>query len=191
MRTLGETERPPELAHKVPLAASIVGQGLANIATGAPPLDFKIPAEITAYLAELDQFIEREIKPLERENDNIRFFDHRREWARTDFERGGLPRHEWEALLAEMRRRADTAGHYRFALPKEYGGKDGSNLAMAIIREHLAAKGLGLHNDLQNESSIVGNLPTVLMFRDFGTKAAEGGIHSEACSTARYASPSA
>jgi acyl-CoA dehydrogenase len=68
-----------------------------------------------------------------------------------------------------MRRRADPAGHYRYALPKEYGGKDGSNLAMAIIREHLAAKGLGLHNDLQNESSIVGNLPTVLMFRDFGT----------------------
>jgi acyl-CoA dehydrogenase len=133
-------------------------------------VDFNIPADITAYLAELDDFIEREIKPLERENDNIRFFDHRREWARTDFERGGLPRHEWEALLAEMRRRADKAGHYRFALPKEYGGKDGSNLAMAIIREHLAAKGLGLHNDLQNESSIVGNLPTVLMFRDFGTK---------------------
>ena len=133
-------------------------------------MDFNIPAEITTYLAELDHFIEREIKPLERENDNIRFFDHRREWARTDFERGGLPRHEWEALLGEMRRRADRAGHYRFALPKEYGGKDGSNLAMAIIREHLAAKGLGLHNDLQNESSIVGNLPTVLMFRDFGTK---------------------
>ncbi len=132
-------------------------------------MDFQIPAEITAYLAELDAFIEREIKPLERENDNIRFFDHRREWARTDFENGGLPRHEWEELLREMRRRADKAGHYRYALPREYGGKDGTNLAMAIIREHLAAKGLGLHNDLQNESSIVGNLPTVLMFRDFGT----------------------
>jgi acyl-CoA dehydrogenase len=134
-------------------------------------MDFKIPAEITSYLAELDAFIEREIKPLERENDNIRFFDHRREWARTDFENGGLPRHEWEALLGEMRKRADKAGHFRFALPKEYGGKDGSNLAMAVIREHLAAKGLGLHNDLQNENSIVGNLPTVLMFRDFGTEA--------------------
>jgi acyl-CoA dehydrogenase len=133
-------------------------------------LNFTIPEEIRKYLLELDAFIEKEIKPLESENDNIRFFDHRREWARTDFERGGLPRHEWEALLGEMRRRADRAGHYRFALPKEYGGKDGSNLAMAIIREHLAAKGLGLHNDLQNESSIVGNLPTVLMFRDFGTK---------------------
>ena len=42
---------------------------------------------------------------------------------------------------------------------------------MAIIREHLAHKGLGLHNDLQNESSIVGNFPTVLMMRDFGTGA--------------------
>ncbi|HEY6395002.1 MAG TPA: acyl-CoA dehydrogenase family protein [Candidatus Binataceae bacterium] len=132
-------------------------------------MDFNIPADIKAYLAELDAFIEKEIKPLERENDNIRFFDHRREWARTDFENGGLPHHEWEQLLAEMHRRADKAGHYRYALPREYGGKDGTNLAMAIIREYLAGKGLGLHNDLQNESSIVGNLPTVLMFRDFGT----------------------
>ena len=32
---------------------------------------------------------------------------------------------------------------------------------MAVIREHFAAKGLGLHNDLQNEHSIVGNLPLV------------------------------
>jgi acyl-CoA dehydrogenase len=134
-------------------------------------MDPRIPQDITDYLAELDRFIEREIKPLEGQDDNIRFFDHRREWARTDFEQGGLPRHEWEALLGEMRRRADRAGHYRFALPREYGGQDGSNLAMAVIREHLAAKGLGLHNDLQNESSIVGNLPTVLMFRDFGTEA--------------------
>jgi acyl-CoA dehydrogenase len=134
-------------------------------------MDFEIPADIKTYLSDLDAFIEREIKPLEAQDDNIRFFDHRREHARTDWDNQGLPRHEWEALLGEMRRRADTAGHLRFALPREFGGKDGSNLAMAIIREHLAAKGLGLHNDLQNESSIVGNFPTVLMFRDFGTAA--------------------
>jgi acyl-CoA dehydrogenase len=42
---------------------------------------------------------------------------------------------------------------------------------MAAIREHLAAKGLGLHNDLQNEHSIVGNNPFVLMFRNFATEA--------------------
>lgn len=40
---------------------------------------------------------------------------------------------------------------------------------MAVIREHLAHKGLGLHNDLQNESSIVGNFPQVIMMERFGT----------------------
>ncbi len=90
--------------------------------------------------------------------------------GRTDFEHGGLPRKEWEDLLREMRRRADKAGFLRLALPEEYGGRNIGNLAMAIIREHLAAKGLGLHNDLQNESSVVGNFPQVLMMRDFGTE---------------------
>ncbi|WP_333570461.1 acyl-CoA dehydrogenase family protein, partial [Sphingorhabdus sp.] len=130
---------------------------------------FEIPTEITDYLAELDAFIDREIKPIEARDDNIRFFDHRRENARTDWENDGHPRADWWALLAEMRQVADKAGHYRFAIPQEFGGKNGSNLAMAVIRHHLAHKGLGLHNDLQNESSIVGNLVQVLMLRDFGT----------------------
>jgi alkylation response protein AidB-like acyl-CoA dehydrogenase len=133
-------------------------------------MDFEIPADIRDYLAELDDFIEREILPLQRSNDNDRFFDHRREDARTDWERGGLPNEEWEQLLAEMRRRADAAGHYRFAFPREYGGREGSNLAMAIIREHLARKGLGLHNDLQNESSIVGNNVGLLLMLHHGTE---------------------
>ena len=133
-------------------------------------MDFSLPKELVAYLAELDAFIEAEIKPLEEQDDNKRYFDHRREWARTDWDNNGLPRKEWEALLGEAKRRADRAGHLRFALPKEYGGKDGSNLWMAVIREHFASKGLGLHNDLQNEHSIVANNPFVLMMRDFGTK---------------------
>ena len=131
---------------------------------------FEIPQDITDYLGELDAFIEREIKPIQARDDNERFFDHRREHARTDWDNDGLPRHEWEELLREMYRVADAAGHYRFAIPEEFGGKNGSNLAMAVIRHHLAAKGLGLHNDLQNESSIVGNLVQVLMLRDFGTE---------------------
>jgi len=132
-------------------------------------MDFDIPADIQATLDGLDTFIEAEIVPLQHADDNMRFFDHRREWARTDFDNDGVPRAEWEALLAEMRRRADAAGWLRWALPAEFGGHDASNLEMAIIREHLARRGLGLHNDLQNESSIVGNFPTVLMMRDFGT----------------------
>ncbi|MBK6800099.1 acyl-CoA dehydrogenase family protein [Novosphingobium sp.] len=133
-------------------------------------MDFALPQDLVAYLAELDEFIAREIKPLEQQDDNIRFFDHRREWARTDFENGGLPRHEWEMLLREASIRADQAGHWRFSAPKKYGGKDGSNLWMAVIRDRFAAMGLGLHNDLQNEHSIVGNFPFVAMFEHFGTE---------------------
>jgi acyl-CoA dehydrogenase len=133
-------------------------------------MDFAVPESIQRTLDDLDAFIEREIAPLQASDDNERFFDHRREWARTDFDNDGVPRPEWEALLREMRRRADAAGWLRLALPPEFGGRNASNLEMAIIREHLATKGLGLHNDLQNESSVVGNFPTVLMMRDFGTE---------------------
>ncbi|MBN1614713.1 MAG: acyl-CoA dehydrogenase family protein [Deltaproteobacteria bacterium] len=134
-------------------------------------MNFDIPKEIADYLKVLDEFIEREIKPLEQQDDNIRFFDHRREYARTDWERGGLPNEQWEALMAEARRRADAAGHYRYPFPEEYGGKNGTNLGMAIIREHFASKGLGLHNDLQSEHSIVGNNVGLLLMIEYGTEA--------------------
>ena len=86
-------------------------------------MDFTLPEDLRHYLAELDEFIEAEIRPLEEQDDNIRFFDHRREDARTDWDRGGLPSREWEALLAEARRRADAAGHDPYAFPREYGGR--------------------------------------------------------------------
>ena len=76
-------------------------------------MDFDIPKDLADYLDELDDFIEREIKPLEQQDDNIRFFDHRREDARTDWDRGGLPNEEWEALLA----RGPAAGRRGRPLP--------------------------------------------------------------------------
>lgn len=132
-------------------------------------MNFEIPSALTVYLAQLDAFIEQVVKPLQMSGDNMRFFDYRREWARTNFEAGGLPRAEWEELLQKVERLADRAGFWRFSAPKEYGGSNGSNLWMAVIRDHLARLGLGLHNDLQNEHSIVGNFPFIAMFENFGT----------------------
>src|SRR5690348_14289960 len=132
-------------------------------------VDFDLPPELSDYLAELDAFIDREIVPLERENDNIRFFDHRREDARTDWDRGGLPSADWEDLLAETRRRADAAGHYRYAFPAEFGGRGGTNLDMAVIRERLARRGLGLHCDLQNEHAVVANNVGLLLMLEYGS----------------------
>lgn len=133
-------------------------------------MDPRLPEVLAAYLDELDAFIEAEIKPLEEADDNKRFFDHRREHARTDWDNRGLPRPEWEALLAEARRRADAAGHFRYQLPAAHGGRDGTNLGMAVIREHLASKGLGLHCDLQSEHAIVGNNVSLLSMLAYGTE---------------------
>ena len=132
--------------------------------------DPALPQSLVDYLVELDEFIETTIKPLEESDDNIRFFDHRREDARTDWERGGLPNEEWEQLLHRAKRLADEAGHYRYPFPKEYGGREGTIFGMAVIREHLARKGLGLHNDLQNEHSIVGNNVGLLLMLKYGSE---------------------
>lgn len=133
-------------------------------------MDFDIPQDLQKLLGKLDDFIDEVIKPLEQQDDNIRFFDHRREDARTDWERDGLPNEEWEQLLRKVKRLADEAGFYRYPFPKQFGGMEGSNLGMAIIREHLAAKGLGLHNDLQDEHSIVGNNVGLLLMLQYGTE---------------------
>ena len=151
-------------------------------------MNFDIPEDIAEFLDELDAFIASHIKPLEEENDNIRFFDHRREDARTDWDRQGLPNEEWEALLAEAKRRAIEANIFSYPFPKEHGGRDGGNLGMAIIREHLAAKGLGLHNDLQNEHSIVGNNIGLLLMLEYGTEQQKSDwVHGLKNATAGFA----
>ena len=119
-------------------------------------------------LTRIDSFIDEQVAPLQAQHPE--YFDHRREFARTDLDRGGTPKREWDELLVEMMRRADDAGLYRFALPQALGGSDGSNLEMAGIREYLANKPLGLHSDLQTESSCVGNFPIVLVLHALGNQ---------------------
>ena len=57
-------------------------------------MNFSIPPDLQEYLAALDTFIDTEITPLQHKDDNNRFFDHRREHARTDWDGHGLPRAE-------------------------------------------------------------------------------------------------
>ncbi len=144
----------------------------------------ELPDDVTALLAEIDEFISDQVRPLEAEGDNARFFDHRREYARTDWDGGGEPCAEWEALLERMVERADRAGLWRYALPQELGGRGGSNFAMAVAREHLNRLGIGLHNDPQSEISMIGNFPTVILAHEFGTPEqrelfVQGGLRRE------------
>ncbi|KAJ5497638.1 hypothetical protein N7453_006689 [Penicillium expansum] len=117
--------------------------------------DFDLPPTLQAHLESIDSFIHSTILPLQHSDDNDRFFDHRRK-ART---------------------LADYSGFYRFALPGVYGGQSHPdvNSWMSAIRYHLSSNAayggvFGLANDLQNEHSIVGNFPDILMLHHFGSQ---------------------
>jgi alkylation response protein AidB-like acyl-CoA dehydrogenase len=136
-------------------------------------MNFDLPEDLQDYIAKLDGFINATILPIQR--DNMHFFDHRREPSRTQWDKGGVPTPEWEALLHRVRKIADDAGFYRFPLPRQYGGQEGSNLWMCALRFHMASHpvyggGVSLANDLQNEHSVVGNFPDFLMLYYWGNE---------------------
>ncbi|KAL6869028.1 hypothetical protein ACO1O0_000351 [Amphichorda felina] len=136
-------------------------------------MDFELPADLQEYISKLDAFINSEILPIQQES--IQFFDHRREPSRTQWDNGGLPTPEWEALMGRARSIADKAGFYRLPLPKQYGGQEGSNLWMCALRYHMASHpvyggGVSLANDLQSEHSVVGNFPDFLMLYHWGNE---------------------
>ncbi|KAI1339891.1 butyryl-CoA dehydrogenase [Xylariaceae sp. FL0016] len=140
-------------------------------------MNFELPLDLQEYIAKLDSFIRRKILPIQYKDDNNRFFDHRREPSRTQWDNGGLPTPEWEVLLTEARKTADDAGFYRFPIPKRYGGQEhpDMNLWMCALRYHMASHpvyggGVSLANDLQNEHSVIGNFPDFLMLYHWGNE---------------------
>ncbi|KAF9891536.1 hypothetical protein FE257_004003 [Aspergillus nanangensis] len=139
-------------------------------------MNFELPSQVRDYLQRLDTFIIDTVLPLQCKNGNERFFDHRREASRTQWTNQGLPTEDWEQLLHQAKALADQAGFYRFACPREYGGSgsDALNLYMCAIRYHLSSHpvyggGVSLANDLQNEHSVVGNNPFIIMIYHYGT----------------------
>lgn len=73
-------------------------------------MDFDLPADLVADLAELDAFIAAEIAPLEAADDNVRFFDHRLRDFGTPEQRDGVA--GWRIDGEEMRTTGmHTASH--------------------------------------------------------------------------------
>jgi alkylation response protein AidB-like acyl-CoA dehydrogenase len=130
-------------------------------------MDMSLPEDVTAFIAALGHFIDTQIKPIEEAHPE--YFDHRREFSRTDLERGGIPTARWREIMHEARVLSDKAGFYRYPLPAALGGNDGTNVAMAAIREYLAHRGPGLHAELSHEASVVANLPLALVLHEYGT----------------------
>ena len=152
-------------------------------------MNFDLPSGLTDYLAELDAFIEAEINPLEQPTTTSASSITGANGRAPISTSGGLPRHEWEALLRRAKR------------PRRQGRPLPLRAAEKVWRQGrfrsvdggdprtFRSQGLGLHNDLQNEHSIVGNLPFVTMLDLYGRPEQQAMI--EGCITGKSASPSA
>jgi acyl-CoA dehydrogenase len=130
-------------------------------------MEWSTPEDVQEFIIRLDEFIDGSIVPIQADNPDL--FDHRREFTRTDVERGGIPTERWRGVMTQARKLADAAGFYRYPLPSALGGQDGSNVGMALIREHLAHRGPGLHAELGHEASMVANVPLALVLHEYGT----------------------
>ena len=133
-------------------------------------MNFDLPDHLPPLLTRMDAFIEAEIVPLQAQHPQ--FFDERREFARTDMDRGGLPSREWEDLLgADARGSPTRPAGCATACQRRLAARTAATWTWPSSASTWPPAGLGLHNDLQDESSIVGNFPIVLMMERFGTDA--------------------
>lgn len=91
-------------------------------------MDFSIPPELAELRGRLANFIDEELRPLERE-------------YQLD-EEGEIP----QDLARQLRRRAYELGFYAVGVPKELGGGGVGQLGVALLREEIARSGSRLAN---------------------------------------------
>jgi hypothetical protein len=104
-------------------------------------MEWSIPEYLQDLLRNIDAFIDRELKPIEKANPEL--FDHRREFTRTDVERGGIPTQRWRDILAQARRLSIEAGFYKYPFPAALGGSDGTISGWPSSASTWHAAGLG------------------------------------------------
>ncbi|GIR46326.1 MAG: hypothetical protein CM15mP55_3020 [Hyphomicrobiales bacterium] len=117
-------------------------------------MDFEIPEDIKTYLAELDAFIAREIKPLEEQDDNIRFLTTGANMLAPIGTMMANPamngRNCW-AKCAAVPTRPDIC-----ALPcrKNMADRTAPIWQWRLFVSTSPKRGLGLHNDLQMKARL-------------------------------------
>lgn len=118
-------------------------------------MDFSEPSEATQLKRAIDEFIEREVEPLEREHDRFLGEDYERHVVDDDHYQVA----EYRDVLATIRRKSAEAGFYGMGMPEEVGGGGVDVLTRGIVGEHVADRGPGFH------SAVLGGAggPTAIM----------------------------
>ena len=105
-------------------------------------MDFSEPSEAVQIKKALDDFIEREVEPLEREYDQFLGEDYERHVVDDDYWQ--VP--EYRKVQETIRKKSVEAGFYGMSMPEEVGGGGIDVLTRGIVGEHLSNRPPGFHN---------------------------------------------
>ncbi|MFC6838502.1 acyl-CoA dehydrogenase family protein [Halomarina ordinaria] len=104
-------------------------------------MDFSEPSEAVQITKALDDFIEREVAPLEDAHPEFLGEDYQRHIVDED----GYQVPAYREIVETIRERSAEAGFYGMGMPEEVGGGGLSVLTNAVVVEHLADRPPGFH----------------------------------------------
>lgn len=105
-------------------------------------MDFSEPSEAVQIKSALDDFIEQEVAPLEREHDQFLGEDYERHIVDENHRQV----EEYREVLATLRKKSVEAGFYGMGMPEEVGGGGVDVLTRGLVAEHLANRPPGFHS---------------------------------------------
>jgi len=104
-------------------------------------MDFSEPSEAVQIKKSIDEFIEQEVAPLEREYDQFLGEDYEKHIVDDDHRQ--VP--EYREVMETIRQQSVEAGFWGMSMPEEVGGGGVDVLTRAIVGEHLANRPPGFH----------------------------------------------
>ena len=105
-------------------------------------MDFSEPSEAVQIKTALDDFIEQEVAPLEREHDQFLGEDYQRHIVDENHRQVD----EYREIVETIREKSVEAGFYGMGMPEEAGGGGIDLLTRAVVGEHLANRPPGFHS---------------------------------------------
>ncbi|HKJ59092.1 MAG TPA: acyl-CoA dehydrogenase family protein [Halobacteriales archaeon] len=105
-------------------------------------MDFEVPSEVKQINRAIDDFIDREVAPLEEQHPEFLGEDYQRHIVDEDHRQ--VP--EYREVVETIRKKSVEAGFYGMTMPEEVGGGGVDILTRGIVGEHVSNRPPGFHS---------------------------------------------
>jgi len=105
-------------------------------------MDFEVPSEAKQINRAIDDFIDREVAPLEEQHPEFLGEDYQRHIVDEDHRQ--VP--EYREVVETIRKKSVEAGFYGMTMPEEVGGGGVDILTRGIVGEHVSNRPPGFHS---------------------------------------------